>query len=304
MKARNLTKLLQKIWRAGPNQVAKTLDIHLSPTKPIIKFTETKLGNYYVVSNDALSKKLVTGETHEPHFYELTKILLQRNDNVCDLGANLGTHSVWMGKLVENGKVFSFEPLGLTFSQLQLNILANKLTNIAPYRLAVSDKTGDYLQMEWVNYDSETLNIGGTRVAEAEGVDGVLSIRLDDLDLPQINFIKMDIQGSEYSALVGMSKLIQRDRPTFFIEIEEKHLRARGTSSKQLIEHLFSLDYTLLRIKTNYPCDHIAVASEKLELLEKTITNNYSFRLDKLKGKEITLTFDSNSNNYSEFIVQ
>ena len=47
--------------------------------------------------------------------------------------------------------------------------------------------------------------------------------RLDDFDLPQIGFIKIDVEGHEESVLHGAEGILERDRPNFMIEIEERH---------------------------------------------------------------------------------
>ena len=47
--------------------------------------------------------------------------------------------------------------------------------------------------------------------------------RLDDFDLPQIGFIKIDVEGHEESVLHGAEGIIERDRPNLMIEIEERH---------------------------------------------------------------------------------
>jgi FkbM family methyltransferase len=47
--------------------------------------------------------------------------------------------------------------------------------------------------------------------------------RLDDFDLPQVGFIKIDVEGHEEAVLRGAEGVIERDRPNFMIEIEERH---------------------------------------------------------------------------------
>lgn len=271
---------------------------------PRIEFAETPHGNFYLVEGDALSDYLRRGELHEPHFVALISELLKPDDNVLDMGANLGSHTVLMARLVPQERVYSFEPLSLTHSQLQLNIHANALTNVTPMKFALSDTTGAFVAMQAVDYDRANLNIGATRVSRSGRGDGALSVRLDDLDLPKIAFAKMDIQGSEYRALLGMQTLMARDRPVLFVEIEEKHLRACGTSSKQLIEHLFGLGYTLYRIKTDYPCDHVAVPGERVAELEPRILDAVGFPVEKLHGSAIDLTFGSSKYTYDAFTLR
>ena len=276
-----------------------------APATPRILQARTRLGDFYLVENDAITRHLVTDDILEQHFYELTRLLLKDTDNVLDLGANVGTHTIWMSKILPQGKVFAFEPLSLTHSQLQLNVLSNGAGNVRLFKLAVSDSTGQYVSMEPIDYGSSDLNVGATRVSAGGSGDGTLTLRLDDLGLPPIAFIKMDIQGSEYRALLGMEALLKRDRPLVFVEIEEHHLRACGTSSKQLIEHFFARDYVLFRIVTNYPCDHLAVPRERADAIQAQLAaSGYSYPTTRLEGREIDLTFVGHSPNYSTYVLR
>jgi FkbM family methyltransferase len=48
-------------------------------------------------------------------------------------------------------------------------------------------------------------------------------VRLDDLDLPPVGLIKIDIEGYEVQAIRGAAGLITRDRPVILVEAEERH---------------------------------------------------------------------------------
>lgn len=47
--------------------------------------------------------------------------------------------------------------------------------------------------------------------------------RLDDLDLGDIGFIKLDVEGYEREVLAGGAALLARCRPVLLVELEEKH---------------------------------------------------------------------------------
>jgi FkbM family methyltransferase len=47
--------------------------------------------------------------------------------------------------------------------------------------------------------------------------------QLDDFALPSVGFIKIDVEGHEEDVLLGAQSLIARDRPSFMVEIEERH---------------------------------------------------------------------------------
>jgi FkbM family methyltransferase len=60
--------------------------------------------------------------------------------------------------------------------------------------------------------------------ATAAVVHDVAVIRLDDLDLADVGFVKIDVEGHERAVIDGATELIRRDRPTLLLEAEQRHL--------------------------------------------------------------------------------
>lgn len=265
---------------------------------PRLGLFETPIGKFHLLENDVLAQHLIRGEIHEPHFCRLADLLLNDDDTVLDLGANFGSHSVYMAGRVPKGRVLAFEPLGLTHSQLQLNLIANGCDNVAAYKLAVSDRTGEVVRMQAVDYCAARVNVGATRVARRGGGDAALTLRIDDLDLKDVAFVKMDIQGSETAALRGMADTIARHRPVMFVEIEEKHLRACASSSKELMELILGHGYVLYRILTDYPCDHLAVPAERVQAVEPLL-RDLDVDVQEILGRTVELEFSDSAYTYS-----
>jgi FkbM family methyltransferase len=55
-------------------------------------------------------------------------------------------------------------------------------------------------------------------------------VALDNLDLDPVDFIKLDVQGSELDALRGAAATLERDRPTLMIERPDQEIRDFLTS--------------------------------------------------------------------------
>jgi FkbM family methyltransferase len=300
---KRLLHLVQQIKKNGFTKSIKILEAGISTRVPEICKVQTAFGNIYVLKNDSLYKRLLAADAYESHFVQLVQLILMDNDHVIDLGANVGLHTIAMAKTVNKGSVIAFEPLSLIFPLLQLSLIENKIHNVQAYKLAVSDATGCVLEMESIPFNLDSYNVGRSRISSSGIGDVVLSVCLDDIDLPKIAFIKIDIQGYEHIALRGMKELLYRDRPLLFIEIEEYYLEKAGTSSKLLIEYLFSLGYVLYRIKSKYPCDHFAVPRERVVEIETNFLPKLIFPVDKLEGTYIDLIFNSSAYVYSEYKV-
>ena len=131
-----------------------------------------------------------------------------------------------------------------------------------------------------------------------------LSKKLDEFNLPPISFIKMDIQGSEVNALRGAKETIMRHKPIMFVEIEEQRLRSFKSSSKELIELLLGYGYTLFRVMTDYPCDHICVPKEKVGEFVLSVLEEFSYKVEKIEGEKVNLFFNrAKDQNYERIEI-
>ncbi|MCK5259532.1 MAG: FkbM family methyltransferase [Candidatus Omnitrophica bacterium] len=161
-------------------------------------------------------------------------------DIVLDIGANIGYHTLIFAKLVgENGKVFAFEPDPTSFDLLERNVRNNGYKNVVLINKAVAEKSGR-LKL----FLSED-NLADHRIYDSQ--DGrnfieIESVRLDDYfkDFSgKINFIKMDIEGSEYGAVKGMFDLLKKTENVKIIsEFWPFGLRRSGVEPAEYLEVL------------------------------------------------------------------
>ena len=124
-----------------------------------------------------------------------------------DCGAHAGIMTRRMSR--DFDQVISFEPV---HHQI-LKANTEDLTNVDIKAFGVSDHLGELPCT--INRE----NSGDCLIA-VDGADQMPVITIDWLDLPTVDAVKMDIQGSELSALVGATKTITRDHPTLMLEIE------------------------------------------------------------------------------------
>jgi FkbM family methyltransferase len=215
-------------------------------------------GKFLLFPQDTVSKilisGLISGKSNEPHFKEIVK-LIHEFDVVMDGGGNLGYNSVLMGKrLGTKGKLLTFEPQRIIFQQLNANLILNNIYNAYTYNLALSNFSGQELQMEPINYEVDDLNIGGYSIGS--GGEIVKTIKIDDLNLSRLDFIKLDIQGYEIFALEGGIETIKKYKPNIFVEIEDFQLRKFGKTPEDLILLIKSLGYHIYRMNFDYPLLH------------------------------------------------
>ncbi len=185
-------------------------------------------------------------------FHELREfIFLQRflkKDMVAiDIGANLGEYTLFMAKRLTSGKVFSFEPMERFLKLLNENILLNGFSNVNVVGVGLSDKD-QVLQIHDVDDAHEGLNtfyLGGRKSKGTQEVQlKTLDEQVELLKIEKINFIKIDIEGSELPALVGARSSIARWRPHVMVEINDLTYRAAGYSVGDVAKFFNELNYT------------------------------------------------------------
>lgn len=127
-----------------------------------------------------------------------------------DIGANIGFHTLQLSRWAQaSGKVYAFEPDPDNFELLKRNVAANSCGNVICLRKAVADQTGAAsLFLNPYNRGDHRL-YGSHQDQPALAVEAVA---LDDFlrQEARVDVVKMDIQGAEYRALLGMRKLLLR----------------------------------------------------------------------------------------------
>ena len=170
----------------------------------------------FLDSKDSLNLSLYG--VYEEFETELIEKEVKKEDSVLDIGANIGYYTLIFAKLVgEHGKVFAFEPDPTNFELLRRNIEENGYKNVVLINKAVSDKS-ERLKL----FLSED-NLADHRIYDSQ--DGrkfieIESIRLDDYFKGysgKIDFIKMDIEGTEYGAVRGMGTLFKKTKGLIII---------------------------------------------------------------------------------------
>jgi FkbM family methyltransferase len=143
-------------------------------------------------------------------------------DVVIDAGVGWGDTTIYLAALANQkpgGHVYAFDILeeGINALLEQCN-LNPRITNLTPILQALSDK------------DDEQVNISspspGARVVNEKTEKTVKTITIDTFSeqsaLAKVDFIKMDIEGGEVSALVGATKIIKKFKPKLAISVYHK----------------------------------------------------------------------------------
>jgi FkbM family methyltransferase len=130
-----------------------------------------------------------------------------------DVGANAGFYSLLASRLVGNGKVFAFEPLPQNIQYLQKHLVLNGIKNVEVFAMAISDRAGTALfQQESTRAMGRIQENGDLQVATSS-----LDILLREQTITPPTFIKMDIEGEEFKALLGARECLERSKPVLLL---------------------------------------------------------------------------------------
>lgn len=132
--------------------------------------------------------------------------MLKAGDVVVDVGAGIGDDAVIFSKLVgPTGRVIAIEAHPRTFRCLLKTIQQNGLLNVVAINLAVSNNEGLVGMTDGESYQSRSIvNAGSSIEVVARRLDDILA----DVGESSPMLVKMNIEGAETAALLGMKKTL------------------------------------------------------------------------------------------------
>ena len=134
--------------------------------------------------------------------------LCAKRRTALDIGANVG---LWSRDLVDNfAKVVAFEPVAVFRECLEKNVTGANFF-ISPLALGDHDTQATMIITEGnsghSHLDPATLGTGDVQV-----------VKLDNLNMEDVDYIKIDCEGYEYRVLQGAEQTVKRCRPIMVIE--------------------------------------------------------------------------------------
>lgn len=192
-----------------------------------------------------LSRRYLVGE------YQAISKIVKSGNIVIDVGSNIGTHTIYMSKLVgPNGKIYSFEPVPETSWQLKENLVLNRIGNVEVVTSALKDKDGMEMMNIFPNDFSAWNSFGLPETDESRPVDKIkvkatkLETFTNQKNIKHIDFLKIDAEGSEKDVFEGARSLLKAGAiGVLSFEISEIPLKGMNGNSKELFDILSSYGY-------------------------------------------------------------
>lgn len=216
----------------------------------------TAWGDFQCYPDDVIGDALAEGRFWDAHLRRLMDRGVARGPygsygTAVDIGAYIGFHTCYLA--YHYSHVVAFEPVLKTVELLRANLQANQVAQkvrvvpVGAYdrpvilRRALESETG------W----DPTLTRHAPSVPwfPGAGTDEIISAGpVDDFLNPHnpVRFIKIDAQGCDYKALLGLERTICRHRPLIVLEWEQGYAEQHGTYWPQVeiwaVEHSYALD--------------------------------------------------------------
>jgi FkbM family methyltransferase len=187
---------------------------------------------------------------YERGFLNFLKEVAIRNgaDTVfCDIGANVGHHTLFMAPYCK--KLLAYEPNPDSYQKVLEKINDNQLKNIDafPFGLSNTNETLNFYVPEMTNTGAasfEDRSSWGHRKITATVRNGDEAIR--ETGIARLDIIKIDVEGFEKNVLEGLKETLGTFRPLVFFEMENNTIE-KFSSEKELFD-LFPTGYGFVKV--------------------------------------------------------
>lgn len=158
----------------------------------------------------------VSSGSWEPYTFEIMKKYLRLYKSYIDIGAWIGPTVLYGAQLARN--CFAFEPDSVAFKILMQNLAENPgIQNVIALNNAIAPATGPVRIGAHSHYGDSMTGFYGMK--DHRTVSGI-SLESILAKLPDINFIKMDIEGGEAEILPAAISSLRGDRaPTLYLSL-------------------------------------------------------------------------------------
>lgn len=244
--AKLVGKATRRIHPRGTQRVLQRLfPVSGTPLTTILDLPEG--AKFHIDTSSQLEWRLYFLGGIEPVVSDLIQELLTEDACALDIGANVGIHTIAMGRRARRGIVISCEPNPNVFARLKANVGLNDLSNVLCFETAVADSSDPViLHVPPDGY----LNQGRSSLIPIEDWAGIsvasttVDRLLGSIDHPPVALVKIDVEGWEGPVLDGARQTLTKFQPALIIEYEPRYWDLIGYSLEQVTGRLREIGYT------------------------------------------------------------
>ena len=147
---------------------------------------------------------LMIKETYIDRCYYRPGFEIKENDTIIDIGAQIGSFSIYAAQEAPRGIIYAYEPESDNFLLLSHNVRINNCNNVKIYKRAVGLKGKGYLNCSTNVAGHSLSNILNpsrkTEIVECVSLQNIF----ESHDIHRCNFLKIDAEGCEYDILLNL----------------------------------------------------------------------------------------------------
>ena len=200
-----------------------------------------------VNTKDIIGWKIFFFGEYELGTNRILKKHLKEDFTVIEAGANIGSETLIISKLLTKGKIYCFEPNPIVFERLKINISINELNNVAVYDIALGESDEpvhfNIYPKGFCNQGMSSKYLDTPQTKKITVVQKTLDSFVIDNNIRSVDFIKMDIQGAEIDLIKGSIETIKNFRPAILTEADHYF-----SDIKVLYEMISSFGYDIYLI--------------------------------------------------------
>lgn len=192
----------------------------------------------YLDDRDSLN--LSKNGIYEIEDTQFVREFVKSTDTAVDIGANIGYYTLMMARQAKH--VYAFEPEPTNFEILKKNIDLNGLND----RVTLYQK-GAAATADTVSFYLCDFNRGMHRLSKSQHCSEEIQIEtiaVGDI-IQDADFIKIDIEGAELGALLGMQELLSK-KTTIMMEFHPDAIREYGVNPYDLYNFVLKRGYRIL----------------------------------------------------------
>jgi len=201
---------------------------------------------------------------------------IRADDVFLDIGANCGTLTLVAASLINNGKIYAFEPAPTIRPRLQANIELNpqlkNIVKVVPLGLGLAKGQLFYHEDQEYRGNGALQGISGIPVDVISLDEWVLLENIDKIDA-----IKIDVEGMEYDVLVGGKAVLEKYHPLVYFETLPIFFKYTPHNIRSIYEFLANLGYRIVSpiqpyhqipFDGPYPANSVAIHPSQADRLE------------------------------------
>ena len=163
------------------------------------------------------------------------EIPIKNTKTIIDIGANIGTYSLFAAKKFPHSNIYAYEPEKSTFRVLKKNLEENGVKNVKSFRLGVSSKPGfRYFYTYQASGFTSLLPTRKDGKRQKVKVTTLLKIFKDNL-IKTCGLIKMDCEGAEYEILLNCPDSLFKRIKAFVLEYHDGLSEHKSTELVNLL---------------------------------------------------------------------